>query len=196
MYTPEALLDIHDRAQRSLKKLLDTCRVLSPEELSRELPGFGYKTVREQLEHIIGSGDYWMLVFEGEYKDDAKADAAAEGAADAEGASAQDGAEPAAAAAAEPQETASAPRYADIDALEAYRSEIDALSRDLIAAQSTEQLSTARDFYCWPGKWRSMVPARIVMRIATHVYHHQGQVLAMCRAMGHTFEEGFDFPLD
>ncbi len=190
MYTPEALLDIHDRAQRSLKKLLDACRVLSPEELGRELPGFGYSSVREQLEHIIGAADYWMLVFEGDYKGDAGEQTQAEAEEQNQAEAVKEG-EPEAQPAAAP-----APRYQDIDALEAYRSEIDALSRDLIKAQDAQWLSTAREFYCWPGKLRSLLPAHIVLRIATHIYHHQGQVLAMCRAMGHTFEEGFDFPLD
>lgn len=184
MYTPDVLLDIHSRAQRSLQRLLESCRTLSGEELQRGHNSFGYASVSEQLEHIIGSADYWMLIFEGEYKDDpAPAEAAKagiEGDGDGQGESAD----------------ASAGRRRDIDALEAWRAEIDALSRELIAAQTPEWLSTAREFYCWPGKWSSMVPAHIVLRIATHCYHHQGQVLAMCRAMGHVFEEGFDFPLD
>lgn len=64
MYTSAALLDIHDRCHRSLRKYIDHCRALTDEEQTRELPGFGYPTVRLQLHHIIGGEKYWVSVIE------------------------------------------------------------------------------------------------------------------------------------
>jgi len=55
MYTPEALLDLQERTHRNLAALLDHCRELDAEQLNRELPGFGYPTVRLQLHHAIGA---------------------------------------------------------------------------------------------------------------------------------------------
>ena len=40
-------------------------------------------------------------------------------------------------------------------------------------------------------------PADVIMRIVTHIFNHQGQVLAMCRAMGKANEErDLDYPVD
>ncbi|MCA9726298.1 MAG: DinB family protein [Candidatus Eisenbacteria bacterium] len=67
MYCRNALLDIHVRAHQSLAGLLRHCRELTADELRRELPGFGYPTVHEQLEHVIGAEQYWMRVVRGTY---------------------------------------------------------------------------------------------------------------------------------
>lgn len=65
MYTPESLLDVHERCHRSFGKLLAHCRQFSVEEINRELPGFGYPTIRLQLHHLIGAEDYWLSVVRG-----------------------------------------------------------------------------------------------------------------------------------
>jgi uncharacterized damage-inducible protein DinB len=68
MYTSEAMLDFHERAHRSLQKLMGHCRQLSPEELDRELPGFGYPSARLQLHHTIGAEEYWVGVLKGHFE--------------------------------------------------------------------------------------------------------------------------------
>lgn len=65
MYTSAALLDLHERAHRNLRALLDHCRKLDADELNRELHGFGYPTVRLQLHHMIGAQEYWIGVLNG-----------------------------------------------------------------------------------------------------------------------------------
>ncbi|MBI5368319.1 MAG: DinB family protein [Planctomycetes bacterium] len=65
MYTPEALLDLHERAHRSLQNLLAHCRRLSAEELDRAVPGFGYASVRLQLHHVMSAQEYWLGVLQG-----------------------------------------------------------------------------------------------------------------------------------
>ena len=65
MYTTAALVEFHERAHQSLKKLLEHCHQLSAEELNRELSGFGYPTVRLQLHHDIGAEKYWTGVLQG-----------------------------------------------------------------------------------------------------------------------------------
>lgn len=67
MYHPSALLDLHERGHRSLMKLLDHCAAFSTEELARELEGFGFPNVRQQLEHVIGAEEYWIRVIQGCY---------------------------------------------------------------------------------------------------------------------------------
>jgi uncharacterized damage-inducible protein DinB len=65
MHTPGALLDLHERGHRNLAALLAHCRDLTADEADRELPGFGYPTVRLQLHHIVGAEKYWIGVLQG-----------------------------------------------------------------------------------------------------------------------------------
>ncbi|MHC4849027.1 MAG: DinB family protein, partial [Planctomycetota bacterium] len=62
MGTQLLLLDLHERCHRSLQRYLEHCHVLSDTELDRELDGFGYPTVRLQLQHAIGAERYWVSV--------------------------------------------------------------------------------------------------------------------------------------
>jgi len=75
MHTREGLLELHERAHWSLKTLLVHCGQLEPEELDRELTGFGYPSVRLQLHHLIGAEQYWIGVLQGRIEaDDTSAD--------------------------------------------------------------------------------------------------------------------------
>jgi uncharacterized damage-inducible protein DinB len=65
MYTSDALLDLHRRTHQTLLKLLDHCAGFSEDELSREVEGFGYSTLRVQLHHMIGAEEYWIGVIRG-----------------------------------------------------------------------------------------------------------------------------------
>ncbi|XOV75413.1 MAG: DinB family protein [Phycisphaerales bacterium] len=55
--------------------------------------------------------------------------------------------------------------------------------------------SQRRDFVVWGGAQRPLVPAQVILRTQTHIYHHMGQVTAMCRLLGHPTPPGMDFPL-
>lgn len=65
MHTSAGLIDLHERTHRSLGGLLDHCAGFSEEELSRELEGFGYESIRLQLHHMIGAEQYWFGVLRG-----------------------------------------------------------------------------------------------------------------------------------
>ncbi len=65
MLTPEALLEIHDRAHRNLKGYLAHCRTLDAEAFDRTMPEFGGASVRLQLHHAIGAERYWIGVLQG-----------------------------------------------------------------------------------------------------------------------------------
>ena len=159
MHTPEALLDIHERAHRNLTALLGHCRGLSDEQINRELEGFGYPTIRLQLHHMIGAEKYWIGVLQGriDVEDDD-------------------------------------PDYPTISTLEAYRALVFAATEAYLRAASAAELNTARPMMTWGNKERVLTPAHVVMRTVTHLYHHQGQIVAMCRLQGNP-SSGLDFPL-
>lgn len=65
MYTPESLVDLHERGHRSLKVLLEHCGRMSQDDLEREFEGFGYPSIRLQFHHLIGAEAYWIGVIAG-----------------------------------------------------------------------------------------------------------------------------------
>jgi uncharacterized damage-inducible protein DinB len=159
MYTSAALLDIHDRSHQSLAKLLAHCRQFSLDELNRELPGFGYPTIRLQLHHQIGAEKYWLGVLENRMDVDDDD-----------------------------------PNYPTIESLENYREEVYAATSGYLKAASNDELNTPRKVITWGNNERILVPARVIMRTQTHLYQHQGQILAMCRLLGKP-GEFLDFPI-
>ncbi len=159
MHTSAALLDLHERSHRGLIALLAHCRELEVAELNRDLPGFGYPTVRLQLHHGISAEKYWIGVLQGRVEVDE--DAAA---------------------------------YPTVALLEADRERAFAATEAYLRAVSTEELNTARTMMTWGNRERMLVPAQVVMRTLTHLYHHQGQITAMCRLLGKPCS-GLDYPL-
>lgn len=65
MTTADDLLDVHRRTHTCLARLLDHCAGFSPEDLRRELPGFGGADVLRQLHHVLSAERYWIGVLEG-----------------------------------------------------------------------------------------------------------------------------------
>jgi uncharacterized damage-inducible protein DinB len=161
MYTRQALLDLHTRAHRSFRKLLDHCGTLDAASLDRELAGFGYPSVRLQLHHVIGAEEYWMSVLRGNYQVDDN-DAA----------------------------------YPTVAALDQYREQVARATDSYLETMSDAELNTPRELLTWQEVKRVLVPARVMMRVITHVYQHQGQVAAQCRLLGSPIPKGLDFPID
>lgn len=65
MYTAPALLDMHERSQRAFAAAIQHCSAFSPAQCDREIPGFGYASIRLQVHHVIGAQRYWLGVVEG-----------------------------------------------------------------------------------------------------------------------------------
>ncbi|MHC5114826.1 MAG: DinB family protein [Planctomycetota bacterium] len=84
---------------------------------------------------------------------------------------------------------------ASIDAIESFRRRVAATTRAYLEGASDDELNTARPMDTWREKGRMLVPAHVIMRTQTHIYHHLGQVSAMCRTMGRTPPPGMDYPL-
>ena len=84
--------------------------------------------------------------------------------------------------------------YPTIESLEGYRQQVAATTDQYLSEASTEELNTARPMMTWQNRERLLMPAHVFMRTLTHIYQHQGQVLAMSRMMGRP-AEGMDFPI-
>lgn len=94
-------------------------------------------------------------------------------------------------------EDATLPDLSTLAAIEAFRQQVAATTRTYLEGASDAELNTPREMTSDPGETRILRPADIIVRIATHVFHHQGQILSICRALGRPNETvDVDYPLD
>lgn len=87
-----------------------------------------------------------------------------------------------------------ASEYPTIESLSAYREEVFASTDAYLSGSDLEELNTARPMTTWGNAEKLLTPAHVVIRTQTHLYHHQGQVTAMCRQLGKPCQ-GLDFPI-
>jgi len=80
--------------------------------------------------------------------------------------------------------TEDSPEFSTIASLESYRNRVFAETEAYLRAVPVEELNAVRTRMTWGNRERTLVPAHVVMRTVTHLYHHQGQVLAMLRLLG------------
>ncbi|HKV40574.1 MAG TPA: DinB family protein [Blastocatellia bacterium] len=60
MFTKDGIRALHTWTHERLDLLLRHSAILTPEELVKELPGFGRPSVRDQLAHIIACEEGWV----------------------------------------------------------------------------------------------------------------------------------------
>ena len=94
-------------------------------------------------------------------------------------------------------EEATLPALPDLTAMEAFRERTAAVTRRYLSGATEAELNTPREMVSDPGVTRLLRPADVVLRVVTHIFNHQGQVLAMCRTMGKPNERhDLDYPLE
>jgi uncharacterized damage-inducible protein DinB len=85
----------------------------------------------------------------------------------------------------------------NVAAVEAFRQQTAAVTRAYLDCATESELNTPRQMISDPGKTRLLRPADVIMRVVTHIFNHQGQVLAMCRTIGKPNERiDLDYPVD
>jgi uncharacterized damage-inducible protein DinB len=94
-------------------------------------------------------------------------------------------------------EEAQVPALPDLVAMEAFRQRTAAVTRGYLTVASEAELNSSRPMISAPGETRLLRPADVIMRVVTHIFNHQGQVLAMCRTMGRpNADRDLDYPLN
>lgn len=87
-----------------------------------------------------------------------------------------------------------APDYPSIETLEQYRQKVASATVAHLQSLNADDLSTPRSLVTWGNRVQELVPARVVLRVLTHIYHHIGQITAMCRLLGRPCN-GLDYPI-
>jgi len=94
-------------------------------------------------------------------------------------------------------EEATLPALQDVAAVEAFRQQTASATRSYLDRASEAELNSPRQMISDPGQTRLLRPADVIMRVVTHIFNHQGQVLAMCRTIGKpNAVYDLDYPLD
>ena len=92
---------------------------------------------------------------------------------------------------------ATLPDLSHLAAIEAFRQQTASTTRGYLDRASVAELNTPREMISDPGETRVLRPADVIVRVVTHVFNHQGQILAMCRALGKPNETiDLDYPVD
>jgi len=93
-------------------------------------------------------------------------------------------------------EEAQLPSLTDVASLEAFRQQTASATRAYLEGASEAELNSSRQMIVDPGQTRLLRPADVIMRVVTHIFNHQGQVLAMSRAIGKpNAEHNLDYPV-
>jgi uncharacterized damage-inducible protein DinB len=94
-------------------------------------------------------------------------------------------------------EEATLPSVQDVAAMEAFRRRTAFATRSYLERASETELNSPREMISDPGRTRLLRPADVIMRVVTHIFNHQGQVLAMCRTIGKpNAAHDLDYPVD
>jgi uncharacterized damage-inducible protein DinB len=94
-------------------------------------------------------------------------------------------------------EEAALPDLPDMTAMEAFREQTASATRSYLEGATEAELNSRRQMISDPGQTRVLRPADVIMRVVTHIFNHQGQVLAMCRTIGKPNEtDDVDYPVD
>jgi uncharacterized damage-inducible protein DinB len=94
-------------------------------------------------------------------------------------------------------EEATLPNLPHLAAIEAFREQTASATRSYLEHATDAELNTPRPMISDPGQTRLLRPADVIMRVVTHIFNHQGQVLAMCRSIGKPNDtHDLDYPLD
>ena len=94
-------------------------------------------------------------------------------------------------------EEARLPDLLDVAAIEAFRQQTASATRSYLDSASEAELNSLRVMISDPGQTRLLRPADVIMRVVTHIFNHQGQVLAMCRTIGKPNDtHDLDYPVD
>jgi uncharacterized damage-inducible protein DinB len=150
MFTIAGMRKFHSWTHASLTLVLDHLSEMPESDYVKELPGFGFPTLRAQMIHIFNCESFWIHTLQAvRFKDEDAADW---------------------------------PAVSDARVLER---NVCAGTLAYLSAITDEQLNTDAELHFSDGDSAVRTPALVLHHIFTHAFHHKGQIVSMCRALGH-----------
>jgi len=150
MFTLDGIRKFHRWTHASLTLVLDHLSTISADAYAKDLPSFGFSTLRKQVIHVFNCEGFWISTLQGlQYVDRDPAD------------------------------------FLDVaDAVRLQQEVIDQTARYL-ESLTDEQLNGDTALRFSDGGSAVRTPALILHHVFTHAFHHKGQIVAMCRELGH-----------
>ena len=150
MFTLEGIRRFHGWTHACLDVALDHLATLPASEYVREVPNFGFPTLRAQVIHIFNCEGVWIHRLQGlRYAD---------------------------------RTAAEFPTVADARRLQ---QEASARTRAYLSGLTDERLNADTELRFAEGDVEIHTPAFVIHHVLTHAFHHKGQIVAMCRALGY-----------
>lgn len=150
MFNRDGIRTLHSVTHDRLDLLLGHVAKLPAADFVREIPGFGFASVRDQLAHLLGAEERWVHRLQHL-----------------------------------PLPRWVAAEYPTAESIRPVKERVKAATIAYLSRLPDSELNTilARRPADWHGDLRS--PAFILHHVITHAHHHKGQVVAMCRLLGH-----------
>jgi uncharacterized damage-inducible protein DinB len=75
--------------------------------------------------------------------------------------------------------------YPAVAAARILQQEVESRTKEYLSSLTNQQLNTNTELHFSDGENAVRTPALILHHVLTHAFHHKGQVVAMCRELGH-----------
>ena len=150
MFNLEGVHKFHGWTHASLTLVLDHLATIPASDYGKELPNFGFPTLRNQVIHIFNCEAFWIHTLQGlPYTDRNPGDL---------------------------------PGVADARIMQ---QEVSRRTQAYLSNLTDQQLNTNTELHFSDGDTAVRTPALILHHVLTHAFHHKGQIVAMCRGLGH-----------
>ena len=150
VFTLDGVQKFHSWTHASLDLLLDHLGTLPPGDYLRELPNFGFATLRHQVIHIFNCEGFWIHMLQGlQYAD---------------------------------RNPAECPAIADARLLQ---QQVSRYTQAYLSSLTNQELNSDAELHFPDGDSAVRTPSLILHHVLTHAFHHKGQIVAMCRALGY-----------
>lgn len=159
VFTVDGIRKFHSWTYRCLTLVLDHLSTIPASDYAREVPGFGLPTLREQVIHIFNCEGFWIHALQGQAL---------------QGLPYSD------------RNPAGCPSVADARQMQR---EVGEQTQAYLAGLTDEQISSKTELRYPDGELAVRTPAFVIHHVLTHAFHHKGQIVAMCRVLGHPAPE-------
>jgi len=150
VFTVDGVRKFHSWTHASINLVLDHLSAIPGSDYGKEVPGFGFRTLRDQVIHIFNCEGFWIHTLEGLPYGDRRPEECQE--------------------------------VADARALQQVVSE---RTHAYLSNLTDQQLNANADLHFPDGDFAVRTPALVLHHVLTHAFHHKGQIVAMCRVLGH-----------
>jgi uncharacterized damage-inducible protein DinB len=150
LFTVDGIRKFHEWTHACLDLVLDHLATIPSADYGKEVPNFGFSTLRKQVIHVFNCEGFWIHMLQGLDYVDRNPDVC--------------------------------PALADARALQ---QEVSERTKAYLSNLTDQQLNTNTELRFPDGDKAVRTPALVLHHVLTHAFHHKGQIVAMCRALGH-----------